>query len=137
MARHPPTATAQDAFAVASITSCNHDVCWGECTDTATLTLRGWQSTLILWDAHGATLHRWSSDSRDNTSNDGEAGGSSGPDVNGYRLQVLGHLPLAALARAARAARNEFRAGARGPAQQDDEARREVSDSEVQWRRWR
>lgn len=54
-------------------------------------------SALLLWDAHGATLHRWR---RDEPAADGvvEGGESSGSSRG---LEVVDHLPLASIARAA------------------------------------
>ena len=66
-------------------------------------------SVMILWDAHGVTVHRWSeynesSNLTDSAWGDSLAGGAGGEDaavVVRHRLDVIGHLPLATLARAA------------------------------------
>ena len=54
-------------------------------------------SVMILWDAHGATLHRWTELDVDSGAYSRGAGGG----VASHRLDAIGHLPLATLARAA------------------------------------
>ena len=61
-------------------------------------------STLLFWDAHGATLHRWRDSNAGVGAGAGAGAGAGGAAVGGsphYVLDPVGHLPLAAHARSA------------------------------------
>ena len=71
-------------------------------------------STMIFWDAHGATLHRWvlrgqggAAAGGDNATTSGGGGASAEMSAAAesaaetFGLEMIGHVPLAALARAA------------------------------------